>query len=119
VLGLLFRPLNAIGLARPLVGEGAAIASAAAMLIFHRPQDETPFETGAHFYRRWLAVEQAGLAVCVVAALADDRVIARDVAAMIGLVEGRRIVSAWQVGRRTMARSASRARLPLDQVVLP
>lgn len=118
VLGPLFRALNAIGLARPLVGEGAAIASAAAMLIFHRPRDEAPFVTGAHFYRRWLAVEWAGLAVCVVAALADDRDTARDVAAMLGLAPDRRIVSAWRIGRRTGATAASRARLPMDQVIL-
>ena len=117
VLGPLFRPLAALGLAPAILSEAKAFGNAAGVVLFHRPADEDPFDSGRAFHRLWLEVEAAGFGANVLAALADDKTIAADVAQAHGISEGRRLVSALRIGIRD-GEGFPRARLPLDEVIV-
>lgn len=118
VLGPAFRLLDRIGLGRPLLAEGAKIAKAAGLVLFHRPRYEAPFDSGAAFYRLWLRIEAAGFGGAVLAALADDRAVAAELAQAAGLGDDRRIVSAFRIGRRPAGAGSGRARRPMAEVMV-
>ena len=117
VLGPLFRPLAALGLAPALLAEAKGFAHAAAVVLFHRPADEDPFESGRAFHRLWLEVDAGGLGGNVLAALADDPAAAASLRTAHGIDPERRLVSALRIGRRDGA-AFPRARLPLSEVLL-
>lgn len=117
VLGPLFGLLDRMGLARTLIAEGRKVESAAAVVLFHRPADEDPYESGRHFHRLWLAIDRAGFGAAVLAALADDREAAAATAAAHGIPHHHRLVSAFRIGRRSGA-GYPRARLPLESVLV-
>ncbi|HEX4847252.1 MAG TPA: hypothetical protein VFV30_03850, partial [Novosphingobium sp.] len=117
VLGPLFRPLAALGLAPHLLAERKSFDAAAGVALFHRPSGEDPFESGRHFHRCWLALEAAGFGANVLAALADDKAIAARIAERFGIGPQRRLVSAFRFGRRSGS-GFPRARLPLSEVLL-
>jgi hypothetical protein len=100
-----------------LLAEGKKIVTAAGVVVFHRPAAEAPFDSGAHFYRLWLSIERAGFGAAVLAALADDPVAAREIARMARVPDGRRIVSAFRVGRRPAGATIERARRGLDETL--
>jgi nitroreductase len=118
VLGPLFRPLDAIGLAAPLMRETAKTSSAAAIVLFHRPAGEDAFESGRAFYRAWLTMERHGLKGCPMSVLADwDQ--SRDALAQGHAVPAvRQIVSVFRIGRPDGAASLTRARLPVDELIV-
>lgn len=118
VLGPLFRPLAALGLAPALLAEAKGFARAAAVVLFHRPTGEDPFESGRAFHRLWLEVDAGGLGGNVLAALADDPAAAAALCNAHGIGPDRRLVSALRIGRRDGA-PFPRARLPLAEVLLP
>jgi nitroreductase len=118
VLGAAFRPLDRLRLAPALLAEGGKITSAVAVIVFHRPFDEAPFESGRHFYRLWLRIEAAGFGAAVLAALADDPDAAGRLARMTGLPEERRVVSAFRIGRRPEGAPPQRARRPLEELLV-
>lgn len=118
VLGPGFRLLDRVGLARLLLSEAAKTRSAAAVLVFHRPKDEAPLESGRNFYRLWLRIDAAGFGAAVLAALADNPEAARDVAGRAGIASDRRVVSAFRVGRRRNDTGYTRARLPLKDLLV-
>lgn len=118
VLGPMFGWLARAGLAKPLVSEGGRIAKDAAVVLFHRPVGEDPFDSGRKFYRLWLRIEAAGFGAAVLAALADDpeaNAWAKDVAR---IPQDRRLVSAFRLGRRPAGPITARARLPIDEVLI-
>lgn len=117
VLGPLFRPLAAIGLAPHLLAERTGFAHAVAVGLFHRPASEDPFDTGRAFHRSWLAIDAAGFGANVLAALADHRESAAALCTEHGLGSDRRLVSAFRIGLRAGDGFAP-ARLPLDEVLL-
>ncbi len=117
VLGPLFRPLAALGLAPALLAEAKGFANAAAVVLFHRPAGEDPFESGRGFHRLWLAVDAGGLGGNVLAALADDPAAAATLCEAHGIGPDRRLVSALRIGRRDGERFP-RARLPLAEVLV-
>lgn len=117
VLGPFFALLDKLGLAPTLLAEGSKIKGAAALILFHRPANEDPFETGRHFLRLWLAIERAGFGAGVLAALADDREAAAAIKADHHIPSEHRLVSAFRVGRRGGARYP-RARLSLSTVLV-
>lgn len=117
VLGPLFRPLAALGLAPALLAEAKGFAHAAAVVLFHRAADEDPFDSGRAFHRLWLEVDAGGLGGNVLAALADDPAAAQGLCAAHGIGPERRLVSALRIGRRDGA-PFPRARLPLSEVLL-
>lgn len=117
VLGPLFAPLDAIGVAPHLLAERKGFANAAAVGLFYRPVGEDPFESGRAFHRCWLAIDAAGFGANVLAALADHRATATAMASEIGLGPDVRLVSAFRIGLRDGTGFAP-ARLPLTQVLL-
>ncbi len=118
VLGPAFQPLNAIGLAAPLVAEGEKIRHATGLILFHRELSESAFESGRHFYRLWLKLEALGFGAAVLAALADECETARHLCQRYGIGTERRLVSAFRVGRLGAKQPASRARLTLSEVLV-
>lgn len=117
VLGPLFRPLAALGVAPALLAEAKGFGNAAAVVLFHRAADEHPFDSGRAFHRLWLEVDATGLGGNVLAALADDRAAAAAICAAHGIGVDRRLVSALRIGRRD-GPPFPRARLPLAEVLL-
>lgn len=117
VLGPLFRPLAALGLAPALLAEAKGFAKAAAVVLFHRPADEDPFDSGRAFHRLWLEVDAGGLGGNVLAALADDPAAAMALCKAHRIGPERRLVSALRIGRRDGA-PFPRARLPLSEVLI-
>lgn len=113
VLGPLFGPLDRLRLAPILLAEGRKVAQAAAVVLFHRPRGEHPFESGKRFHRLWLAIERAGMGAAVLAALSDDRDAAATLTANHAIPAGHRLVSAFRIGRRP-GTGFARARLPLE-----
>lgn len=118
VLGPAFGILDRIGAAPGLLAEGKKVAAAAGLVVFHRPDTETPFASGAHFYRLWLRIEAAGFGAAVLAALADDPTAARRIAQMASVPEGHRVVSAFRIGRRPAGATMSRARRGLAEILV-
>jgi len=118
ILGPLFPLLANFGLAKPLLAEGSRITKDTAIVLFHRPDDEPPFVSGAHFYRLWLRIEAAGFGAGVLAALADDPAVnawARDAGRV---PTGHRLINAFRIGRRPAGRSVPRARLRIDEILV-
>jgi len=118
VLGRAFGWLDRLGLGPALTGEAGKIATSAAVLIVHRPADESPFETGRFFYRLWLKVVEAGFQAAVMASLADHEAISARLAGELGVPEGRRIRTALRIGRVPEGAGYKRARLPVDELIL-
>lgn len=118
VLGPLFRPLDAIGLAAPLTGEAATIRGSAGVLLFHRPAGEDRFESGRAFHRLWLRVTAAGLDAAVMAALADDAGSAAALAARFGVPASRTLVSTMRIGRAPAGAAYPRARLAVEELLV-
>ena len=118
VLGPFFALLDRIRLAGPLLAEGKKVSSAAGLIVFHRPVDEEPFVSGAHFYRLWLSIEAAGFGAAVLAALADDAAVAAEVSLIAGVPRGRRIVSAFRIGRRPAGAIAPRSRRQIEEILV-
>jgi hypothetical protein len=118
VLGPLFRPLARLGLAPTLLAEAKGFADAAGVVLFHRAADEDPFDSGRAFHRLWLEIDAAGMGGNVLAALADDHAAAAALSHAARIGKDRRLVSAFRIGRRSGA-TFPRARLPLDEVLVP
>lgn len=118
VLGPAFGMLDRIGVAPGLLAEGKKVAAAAGLVVFHRPAEEAPFDSGAHFYRLWLRIEAAGFGAAVLAALADDPAAARQIAQMAGVPSADRIVSAFRIGCRPAGAKMARARRGLAEILV-
>ena len=101
---LLFRPsvfglLKTIGVARALVAAAVRVRSAAAAIVFHRPDGEPPFESGRAFYRLWLEVTAAGLVACPMSSIADSVSGSAELRARCRIPDGRRVVNVLRVGK--------------------
>lgn len=118
VMGPGFSMLDAIGLAAPLLADAEKTKSAAAVVLFHRPKDENPFESGRAFYRTWLRIEEAGFSACVLAALADNKDAALSVCQDYEIPKGRKLISAFRIGRPKTHQPVARARLPLAEYLV-
>ena len=117
VLGPAFAWLDRLHLGAPLLAEGNKIAGAAGVLLFHRPTDEDPFDSGRRFHRLWLEIEATGMSAAVLAALADNKAAAAHLMSEQGIPAGHRLVSAFRVGRRA-GEAYPRARLPIDDILV-
>jgi hypothetical protein len=114
-----FRALDRIGLAGPLLAEGAKVRGAAAVGLFHRPIDEHEFLVGRRFYRLWLEITAAGLCLCPMSVLADAEVAAKALRERFSIGADRKLVTAFRIGRRPeRARQPPRARLPARDLLL-
>jgi nitroreductase len=114
-----FETLDAIGLARPLIGESAKVRAASAVALFHLPQELSAFETGRRFYRVWLTMESLGLALCPMSVLADIPSAAERTKRDYRLDPQHTLVNVLRIGKRPAGPSHARARLPIDEIILP
>jgi len=119
VMGKAFRTLDRMGLAGPLIAEGAKVKGAAGVVFFHRPAAESDYETGRRFYRVWLEIAARGLVLCPMSVLADSAEAAAQVKKTWGIREERKLVTAFRVGRLPeKARVPERVRLPADELIV-
>jgi len=118
VLGPAFATLDSMGLAAPLLSEHSKTSAASAIVLFHRPKGEDPFEMGRAFYRAWLDMELCGLVGCPISVLADCPETNGQLSTQHHIPQTRELVSVFRVGRPTGKRSISHARLPLDEVIV-
>lgn len=117
VLGPLFSPLAALGLAPALLAEAKTFAHAAGIVLFHRAAKEDPFDSGRALHRLWLEIDAAGMGGNVLAALADHPATAAALSRDHSIGGNRRLVSAFRIGRRS-GTGFSPARLPLSEVLI-
>lgn len=108
----LFGVLDALGIAKLMLGERNRTLTSAAVVLFHRPRSETPFSTGRAFYRLWLELTHLGLSAWPMAALADDPEAAAECCSRFGIGEDRRLINLLRVGRATGGTSRSRLSAP-------
>lgn len=114
-----FPLLDGIGLAGPLIAEGAKVKSAAGVILFHRDTNEDDFDTGRRFYRVWLEFTARGLSACPMSVLADSPTAAAQVKAAFGIGAHRKLVTAFRIGRKPdAARQPPRARLPAAELIV-
>jgi len=113
-----FETLDLVGLAGALVAEAAVVRSASAIVLFHRPANEAPFDTGRRFHRAWLGFTQAGLAAAPMAVLADDAEARERVQADFGIGGDRRLITAFRLGVAPVRDLAPKPRLGLDALIV-
>ena len=115
----MFSAFDKIGLAAPLIAEGAKVRGAAAVGLFHRPAEEHAFEAGRRFYRLWLEITAAGLCLCPMSVLADTPATATQLKAQFGVDPARTLVSVFRIGiRPARAKQPRRARLPAWDLIV-
>lgn len=113
----LFPWLDKLGLARTLVAESTKTRTADAVLLFHRPANENPVQTGQAFLRAWLQLTRLDLVAWPMAAIANNEISNQECKTRFGLNEDRRLVNLWRVGKAT-GRLPKRARLPVSDLIL-
>jgi len=118
VLGPLFPALDKLGLAPSLLSDRAKTSSAAAIVLFARPEGEDPLVTGRHFYRVWLEIDRAGFSACPISALADHAGFNGKLRVLGRIAAGRRLVNVFRIGRPPAQQSARHFRLPVDQLIV-
>jgi len=112
-----FRALKALGVARALVAEESRVKTAAAAVVFHRPANETPFESGRAFYRLWLELTAAGFVACPMSSIADSTSGSGEVRARWRVSPGRRVMNVLRVGKAPGEPPRS-PRLPASEVLV-
>lgn len=112
-----FGVLDRLGLIGPLISEKSRTASAAAVVLFHRPEGEDPIETGRMLYRQQLALSALGFQTWPMSVLADDPESAAELKARYGVDPGHRLITAWRVGVLPQGAVVQRERLPADALI--
>ena len=118
VLGPLFRPLDLVGAAAPLLSERAKTNSASAVGLFHRPRGEDPIESGRAYYRCWLAAQAAGLAGCPMSVLADHVPANRQLTLEHGIPADRHLIGVFRFGAPPVGRRVRHYRLPVAELIV-
>lgn len=113
-----FEALDRLGLAHLLTGEASVVRSASAIALFHRPDGEDPLRTGRRFYRLWLEFAALGLAAAPMAVLADDLGVCEILSARYALPCGRRLITAFRIGRTPIRDLGPKPRLSPEQLVV-
>jgi len=112
-----FRLLKTIGVARALVAEAGRVKSSAAAVVFHRLEEESPFDSGRAFYRLWLEIAATGLVACPMSSIADSTFGSAEVRARCGIPSGRRVVNVLRVGKAPTKPPKS-PRLPVSELLI-
>ncbi|MBZ7926440.1 hypothetical protein LAC79_32215 [Ensifer adhaerens] len=94
----LFDIADRLGLGQALVAESAKTMTAAACLLFHRPEGESPIVSGQAFYRFWLGFTRFGFAGWPMAVLADLPLAAEALHQRFPLPPGHRLINVLRVG---------------------
>lgn len=113
-----FGLLDSTGIVPALVSEASKTKSSAAILIFHRPIDESAIVTGRELYRRLLELTALGLSTWPMAVLGDDADAASELAQRYGIHSDRRIITAWRTGPLPAGAKPRRERLPASALLV-
>ena len=114
-----FPLLDGLGVAGPLIAEGAKVKGAAGVVLFHRAAEEDDFDVGRRFYRVWLEMTARGLSACPMSVLADSPTAAMQVKTAYGIDPKRKLVTAFRVGRRPAGKpQPPRVRLPATELLV-
>jgi hypothetical protein len=121
--GLVLRPgvfeaLDSIGAAHLLVAEAAVVRSAAAVVLFHRPDDEDPLLTGRRFHRLWLDFASLGFSAAPMAVLADDLATRSVIAREFATPAGQRLITGFRVGVAPIRSLGPKPRLPVSALLV-
>jgi hypothetical protein len=114
----LFGVLDALGLFAGLVSEAARTKGSTAVLLFHRPADENPIDTGRILYGRLLALAALGFQTWPMAVLADDPATAAELSGRYAIAQDRRLITAWRVGLPPADAKVVRERLPPASLIV-
>ena len=112
----LFDIADRLGLGKTLVAEAGTTTTAAACLLFHRPQNESPLASGRAFYRFWLGLTRFGFAAWPMAVLADVASAATSLRQRFPLPPDHRLINVLRVGPAPV--SLAKYRLPAEDLVL-
>ncbi|QRY70961.1 hypothetical protein JVX98_29925 (plasmid) [Ensifer sp. PDNC004] len=112
----LFDIADRLGLGQALVAESEKTTTAAACLVFHRPENESPIVSGQAFYRFWLSFTRFGLAGWPMAVLADLPSAAQALRERFPLPPGHRVINVLRVGPAPS--TVPKYRLPAGDLVL-
>ncbi|HXQ10908.1 MAG TPA: hypothetical protein VN805_07910 [Caulobacteraceae bacterium] len=113
-----FKALDGTGLARMLVAEAAVVRSAAAIVLFHRPDGEDPLLTGRRFHRLWLDFASLGFSAAPMAVLADDLATREIIAREFSTPPAHRLITAFRVGLAPARQLAPKPRLPVSALIV-
>lgn len=114
----LFGWLDAIGVFGGLMSEDRHTLGATAILLFHRPGDEAPVDTGRALYRRQLELSALGFQTWPMSVLADDPAAAAELASRHSIAADRRLITAWRVGPLPIEVQVRRERLPAGALIV-
>ncbi len=112
-----FEALDRLGLASSLTAEAGVVRSSAAVALFHRPQNEPPFEVGRRWHRAWLEITRQGFAAAPMTVLADDVQASDALARAFGRPEGGRLITVFRIGVVAETDLPPPARLPLAELI--
>lgn len=113
----LFSVLDLIGVFGGLMSEERHTLGAMAILLFHRPINEHPVQTGRSLYRRQLELSALGLQTWPMSVLADDPEVAAELVKEHAISADRRLVTAWRVGPLPAEAQVRRERLPAAALI--
>lgn len=118
VLGTsLFGALDKLGVAKALIGEEAQTKSSSAIALFHRPQNESPIDTGRAFYRFWLEMTKLGFSAWPMAVVADNEESAAECMERFSIPKDHRLVNVLRVGKAGPKKPKT-ARLDIESLVV-
>ncbi|MDX3974659.1 hypothetical protein [Shinella sp.] len=112
----LFDLADRLGLGKALVAEAGKTRTAAACLLFHRPEGESPVVSGRAFYRFWLGFTRFGFAGWPMAVLADVPSASQALRQRFPLPQGHRLINVLRVG--PAPHTLAKYRLPPHDLVL-
>ncbi len=112
----LFDLADRLGLGKTLVAEAGKTMTAAACLLFHRPEGESPVVSGRAFYRFWLGLTRFGFAGWPMAVLADVPSASQTLRQRFSLPQGHRLINVLRVGPAPL--TLPKYRLPARDLVL-
>ncbi|HXQ46229.1 MAG TPA: hypothetical protein VN806_06405 [Caulobacteraceae bacterium] len=113
-----FEALDRLGAARMLVAEAAVVRSAAAVVLFHRPDGEDPLLTGRRFHRLWLDFASLGFSAAPMAVLADDLATRAIIAREFSTPPNHRLITAFRVGSAPDRKLGPKPRLPSSALIV-
>lgn len=115
----LFNLLDSAKLIGPTMSEHSRTLSVSAILLFHRPIEENPIDTGRALYRRLLELTAHGFQTWPISVLADDQDTAGELMARYGIADDRRLITVWRTGMAPSGAGRRRERLPAQALIKP
>lgn len=106
-----FELLQSVRLAGSLVSEKSKTKTAAAILLFHRPIEEDPLDSGVAFYRLLLSLADRDFSAWPMAVLADDPDWRAELSERFAVESDRRLINVLRVGPVPNGAKPNRARI--------